>query len=173
MHSLTTLTYDRKLVLSQPQPCCRIVPTCAIRPILPLVCAFWPPLTAGGIVRTARSKARSFCPNHVDTSLIIVAAADDASAFNAVARFAAESGGVDVLLTHSPCSSAIVASLNVKAHAWGHIHNRFGIRMVEGRAQNPWLDICACSMDGEYAHTHGAIVVDIPIPQSALDAAPQ
>jgi hypothetical protein len=106
-------------------------------------------------------------------SLIIVAAADDASAFNAVARFAAESGGVDVLLTHSPCSSAIVASLNVKAHAWGHIHNRFGIRMVEGRAQNPWLDICACSMDGEYAHTHGAIVVDIPIPQSALDATPQ
>jgi hypothetical protein len=72
-----------------------------------------------------------------------------------------------VLLTHSTCSSSTVASLNVKVHAWGHIHARHGIRR---QAQCQWLDVCACSLDGNYAHTHGAIVVDIP--QSDADTAP-
>ena len=67
---------------------------------------------------------------------------------------------MDVLLTHSTCSSDVAASLKVKVHAWGHVHERFGVNVLDLHSR--WLDVCACSVDGDYAHTHGAVVVDVP-----------
>ena len=100
----------------------------------------------------------SLTPRPLPSHAPAAAAPQDAASFSAAVAAACEAGGTDVLLTHSSCSSSAVAGLNVKVHAWGHIHNRFGARVVA----DSWLDVCACSLDGDYRHTHGAVAVDIP-----------
>jgi hypothetical protein len=118
------------------------------------------PCSRGNSPNSAFQGKKKSSPTELFFQLIFQAAPEDVAAFNAAAQAAAEAGGVDVLLTHSSCSSATVASLNVKVHAWGHIHNHYGVRLVQKQEQ--WLDVCACSVDGEYAHTHGVVLVDIP-----------
>lgn len=161
MTALTDYYLHRMLGLKERLRCCRTARIFAMSRHKLRACAFWHRPVAGVTALTLRFKARrNRPPTELFFKLIFRAAPEDVAAFNAAAQAAAEAGGVDVLLTHSSCSSATVASLNVKVHAWGHIHNHYGVRLVQKQEQ--WLDVCACSVDGEYAHTHGVVLVDIP-----------
>ena len=69
----------------------------------------------------------------------------------------------DIMLTHGPLPKETVARLAPQVHVWGHIHGRYGARQ-HVRDSTTWASICACTLDGSYDATHGAVVLDVPAP---------
>ena len=78
-------------------------------------------------------------------------------------RLAAIPAGVDVLLSHGPLPSDVLARARPRVHVWGHLHERYGVR-VRG-------DGCVCVnasiMDAQYNPSNRPVVVDIDLDAGA------
>jgi len=97
---------------------------------------------------------------------------DDAFHSQAQEAAAALIEGVDILVTHGPCQSAVssrqsgqlepwLRHLKPRLHCWGHAHALYGVRECVGDSEGSMVSVCASTMTTGYNPRNPPVVIDL------------